>query len=358
MEREVEQIKTAVTDMWDLVERALRTSVEAVVRRDRRLALSVILRDGQIDEQEQELNRRCLEFLVRHQPVARPLRLAYAAIRISQELERIGDHAESIARHAHRLATTTITVPDERYREMADLTVAMLRDAVHAFATEDPELARRTEEVEETVDNLKSDLAQELRAAHPRFESFDPLLQIGRRLERSSNLARDICHDVIYMCTGRPATHKAQGTVRVLFVDEHNGSLSKMAEAIGESLGKAKVHFASAGLDPHSLDAATIAFMREKGMDVSRTPARALHEVPDLDQFQVIVALSEQVRRAFPPRPRKLVYLEWDHTSPTGAAGSPDAARAVYEAAYQRLRADVCDLVDTISADQKGPTTA
>jgi len=351
MEREIEQIKGAVLEMWDLVERALRDAVGAVVRGDRRLALSVILRDGLIDEQEQELNRRCLEFLVRQQPVALPLRLAYAAIRISQELERIGDHAESIARHAQRLATTEIVVPGDRFREMEELTTAMLRDAVRSFVTEDPELARRTEEIEETVDNLKSDLVQELRLAHPRFESLDPLLQIGRRLERSSNLARDICHDVIYMCTGRPATHKAQGTVRILFVDEHNGSLSKMAEAIGESLGKSKVLFASAGLDPHSLDATTIAFMKQKGMDLSRTPARAVHAVSDLDQFQVVVALSGQVKRAFPPRPRKLVYLEWEHSPPDRAVGSPEAVCAAYEATYERLRADVHDLVDTINTD-------
>ena len=351
MEREIDQIKAAVLEMWGLVERALRNAVESVVRRDRQLALSVILRDGLIDEQEQELNRRCLEFLVRHQPVARPLRLAYAAIRISQELERIGDHAESIARSAQRLATTDTAVPDDRYREMVELTAAMLRDAVHSFVTEDADLARRTEEVEETVDNLKSDLAQELRLAHPRFESLDPLLQIGRRLDRSSNLARDICHDVIFMCTGRPAAHKAHGTVRILFVDDHNGCLSKMAEAIGASLGKSKVVFASAGLDPHSLDATTIAFMKQKGMDLSRTPARALHEVPDLDQFQVVVALSNQVKRAFPPRPRKLVYLEWEHHPPDRTVGSPEAVMAAYEAAYDRLRADVCDLVDTINTD-------
>ena len=124
-----------------------------------------------------------------------------------------------------------------------------------------------------------------------------------------------------------------------------------MAEAIGASLGKSRVLFASAGLDPHSLDATTIAFMKQKGMDLSRTPARALHEVPDLDQFQVVVALSDEVKRAFPPRPRKLVYLEWEHQSPDRAVGSPEAVMSAYEAAYDRLRADVCDLVDTINTD-------
>ncbi|MEW5984162.1 MAG: phosphate signaling complex protein PhoU [Acidobacteriota bacterium] len=355
MQRDIEQIKTTVAEMSRLVERALQDAVQALLRDDRRLAFSVILRDRLIDEKEQELDRMCLGFLVRQQPVAGPLRMAYAAIRISLELERMGDYAENIARQALRIAEIPVEAPRARYVEMADLTITMLRDAVKSFVTEDADLAERTIEVEDTVDNLKAVLGKDLVARYRDnqlgFETLNPLMQVNRRLERASDQARNVCHEVIYMCTGRPTRHRGGETVRVLFVDETNGPLSQMAEAIGRSLGKSSVVFESAGLEPRRLETQAIEFMRTKGVDLSRSPVRAIHEIPDLDQFQVVVALSDAVRKAFPRKPRGIVYLEWPHRMPSsaGGAGAPDAA--AYEAAYARLRADVQDLVEMVDGE-------
>jgi phosphate transport system protein len=81
--------------MAGLSERALEASLRALVERDRQLAYSVILRDQYLDEMETELNRLCLEFLVRQQPVAGQLRFVFTTIQINKELERIGDYAET-----------------------------------------------------------------------------------------------------------------------------------------------------------------------------------------------------------------------------------------------------------------------
>lgn len=355
MQRDIDQIKATVAEMAGLVERSLRDAVQALLHDDRRLAFSVILRDRLVDEKEQELNRLCLTFLVRQQPVAGPLRLAYAAIRISLELERMGDYAENIARQALRIAEVPVEGPRERYVEMADLTIAMLRDAVTSFVNEDAELARRTIDVEDAVDNIKAALGKDLvaryRDSQISFEKLNPLMHVNRRLERASDQARNICHEVIYMCTGEPTRHRAAGKARVLFVDETHGALSHMAEAIGESLGRSSVVFSSAGLEPSRLDGATIEFMRGKGVDLSRVPARAIHEIPDLDQYQVVVALSEAVRKAFPRKPRGLVYLEWAcpplQPAEEGGGASPDAL----EEAFRRLSSDVQDLVEMVDGD-------
>jgi phosphate transport system protein len=355
MQHDIEQIKAAVSGMSTLVERSLQSAVEAFLAQDRRLTFSVILRDRFVDEKEEELNRLCLEFLIRHQPAGGPLRMAYAAIRISLELERMGDYAESIARQTLRLAGTPSSATLARFAEMADMTLGMLRDAVKAFMTEDVELARRTIEVESTVDGLKADLAKNLLALAGElgwsFESLNPWLHVSRRLERASDQARNICHEVIYMCTGRPTRHQSESTVRILFVDDTHGSLSQMAQAIGERQGRHGVVFASAGLNPQRLDAATIEFMRAKGVDLSRTPARAIFDVPEVERCQVVVALSDRVKAALPQEARGRVFLEWQYPSPSAADLAPDAAARAHEETYRRLEADVVDLLAMVGGE-------
>ena len=355
MQRDIDHIKVAVGEMSALAERALQDAMQAFFRHDRRLAYSVILRDRLIDGREEELNRLCLELLVRHQPAGQPLRMAYAAIRISLELERVGDYAEAIARRALRLSEFPANAPRDRYEEMASLTITMLRDAVNAFITEDAALAVRAIEIENTVDRLKADLARVLMGQYRndelRFEVLDTLMNVNRRLERTSYQARNICHEVLYMCTGLPTRHQSGATVRVLFVDETHGCLSQMAQAIGEQMARPGVVFASAGIDPQRLDAATIEFMRGKGVDLSPRPPRALREVPELDQYHVVIGLADGVRRAFPPESRGLVYLDWRIPSPAGAGESAEAARAAFDAAYAQLEADVGDLVAMIDGE-------
>jgi phosphate transport system protein len=105
-----------------------------------------------IDELEKELDRLCLEFLVRQQPVTTHLRFAYATIKVNLELERVGDYAESIARQTLKLLNLDYRFPTERLQEIANLSIPMLRDAIQAFVRQDAGLARKTIETEEAVD--------------------------------------------------------------------------------------------------------------------------------------------------------------------------------------------------------------
>src|SRR5262249_40427489 len=156
-----------------------------------------ILRDRRVDELENEIDRLCLEFLVRQQPVAGPLRFAYSTIRVNLELERVGDYAESIARKSLKLMPLDIKIPFERLEEMPNLSIPMLHDAVEAFVRQDVEMARRAFEIEEAVDVLKSQLNKDLvalfRESKLPFEALNPLMMISRRLERVSDQARNLC---------------------------------------------------------------------------------------------------------------------------------------------------------------------
>ena len=98
LQRDISLIRSKIAEMSALDQQALKRSLDALINNNRQEAYSVILRDQRIDELEKEIDRLCLEFLVRQQPVAGPLRFAYVTIKINQELERIGDYCESVAR--------------------------------------------------------------------------------------------------------------------------------------------------------------------------------------------------------------------------------------------------------------------
>ena len=354
LERDIDRIRHEVREMSGLAERALRDCVSALQGGSRQQAYAVILRDQYIDEKEKAIDRLCLEFLVRQQPVGVHLRLAYSTIKVNLELERVGDYAESIARHILRLSGLP-SVPEpirERIVEMAAIAIPMLHDSVEAFVTQDPELAKKVIVSEEAVDALLGNLVAELIAALHESkilpEMMEPLATIGRRFERVADQARNVSMETLYMCTGEYAKHPGAETFRVLFVGQHNACRSQMAEAIALSLGQPRFIFSSAGLDPQAIDARTLAFMKEKGLDISRTAPKAIYQVPNLDHYQVIVGVAREAQQAFPRSPRKMVYIDWSIDDPSAVQGSPEEVRQAYEATYRFLSSHVRDLVGAV----------
>ena len=130
----------------------------------------------------------------------------------------------------------------------------MLHESVKAFTEQDAALALRTMSTEELVDALKSKLNSDLmkmsREDKIPLVSLNALMMIARHFERVSDEARNICTEVLYMCTGEDNRHQGREASRVLFVDRHNSCRSQMAEAIANSLDQPLFIFASAGLEP------------------------------------------------------------------------------------------------------------
>ncbi|MHB8764111.1 MAG: phosphate signaling complex protein PhoU [Deferrisomatales bacterium] len=352
LQRDVDRLRTKVAEMCAMAENALRDCVKALVENNRQLAYGVILRDDLIDEKEKELDRLCLEFLVRQQPVAGLLRLAYSTIKINQELEQVGDYAENIARQSLKLGELPPEVQRERFVEIADLSITMLHDAIQAFLRQDAELARKIMTVEETVDVLKSslntDVVELFREDKIPFESLRPLTTIARRLERVSDRARNICLEVLYMCTGEYSKHEGSEVFRVLFVDRHNACRSLMAEAIANSLNQPNFIFSSAGLYPKMVDPQTVSFMAEKGCNLSLVVPKGIFQVPHLDHYQVVIGLDPEVQRAFPRLPRKVVFLDWSIADPSTAEGTPEQVRAAFDSTYRFIDGHIRDLVEAI----------
>jgi len=354
LEKDIQEIRDEVRAMSAIAERSLRDCARAFVENDRQLAYAVILRDQYIDEKEKAIDQLCLRFLVRQQPAGSHLRLAYSTIKINLELERVGDYAESVARQVVKLDKLA-PAPDvlkQWITEMADRSIPMLHDAVEAFVTQDAELAEKAMEAEPAVDALKKKFNAEVvalvREQKIPPEGIAPLQTIGRRFERVADQARNVCMEVLYMCTGELAKHKDADTIRILFVDEHNSCRSMIAEAIANSLDQDGFAFASAGLEPEVIDEGTLELLKEKGLDVTHLAPKYVYQVPDLDRFQVTVGLAERVKEAFPRTPRKMVYVDWSLPDPSQAEGSPEERRAAYEAAFEFLAGQIRELIQAV----------
>jgi phosphate transport system protein len=356
LQRDIERIREKVRDMAALAEGSLWGCMTALAEKNRQIAYSVILRDQRIDELEKEIDRLCLEFIVRQQPVAGTLRFAYAVIKINLELERVGDYAESMARQALSLCAMDISLPVDRLQEIAGKAIPMLHSAVEAFVAQDADLAKKTMETEETVDRLRHQLSADLigliQSGSIPIEALTPLMNVVNRLERVADQAKSICQETLYMCTGEYLKHTGSEVFRLLFVDEYNACRSQMAEAIGNSLQQPKFVFSSAGLTREPIDPRTVLFLREKGIDISRYTSKAVDQIPHLDHYQIIVALAKQAQQVFPPPPTKAVCLDWSVPDPSQVKGSPEEVQAAYEATYQFLKAHIRDLVEAILGDR------
>lgn len=352
LQHDIDRIRDQVTAMGALTGQALQDCVKSLVDNDRQLAYAVILRDQYVDEKEKEIDRLCLEFLVRQQPVAATLRFVYSTIRINLELERVGDYAESIARQLVKLSQLPVEIPKDWLVEIASHAITMLDNAVRAFIAQDPELARKTIEIEEKVDLLKSKLIKGLFTLYREnkipFESLDPLTMIVRRLERVADQAREICMETIYACTGEYSKHPGSDVFRVLFVDDTDSCGAVMAESIAGALREPRFIFTSAGIDPQPITPLTSAFLKEKGHDTSHLAPRAIHQVPNLDYYHLIVALSPTVKKVFPRRPGKGIYLEWNIADLTQVVGTAEQVTTAYESAYQSMKSSISDLVQAI----------
>ena len=355
LQQDLEQIRSKIVEMGTLAEKAVRASIRAVLDRDRQAAFAVILRDSYIDEAEKQLDRLCLAFLVRHQPAARLLRFAYASIKINLELERVGDYAEAIAREAMRLSQIESPLPLDRLQQIAALAEPMLHNAIQSFVNQDPELASKTIEADENVDlvrdKLITDLTSSFRDGQLPFDALYPLIMVIRRLERVSDQARNISMETLYLCTGEIAKHPGSETLRVLFVDERSSCRSVLAAAIGSALGEKGFVFSSAAIDPLPLPPSATGFLRAKGLDGAAP--RALLQLENLEQQDVVVLLAPEAKRAFPRRPRKAVLLEWSVEDPSLVAGSDVEVRAAFEKTYAFLETQIRDLVLAIRGSGK-----
>ena len=211
---ELSQVKVRLLTMSGEAEAALQLAVEAILERDGDKAARVIAGDHVIDSMEVEVEEQCMSLLALHQPMARDLRMLVSAIKITNDLERVGDHAVNLAQSAVRLAQTRRITPEPEIVEMARLAREMLSDALEAFVRSDAVAGRDVCLRDDKVDALNRSvfrilLTHMMEDPHMIGAGLE-LLLVSRNLERVADLATNIGEDVVYLVEGKSIKHHAE----------------------------------------------------------------------------------------------------------------------------------------------------
>lgn len=209
---QLEELTQRLLDMTRHVEAAIDLSVDALLERDAGQADAVLAGDRALDALEIEIEHLAVSLLALQQPMARDLRFVIGAIKISGDLERVGDHAVNIAECALRLSREgDKIIPQPEIAEMARSARRMLSDAIDAFIRSDGALGREVRQRDDEVDSLHDAifriLVQHMRADPSTISAALQLLLVARNLERVADLATNIAEDAVYLAEGRTIKH-------------------------------------------------------------------------------------------------------------------------------------------------------
>lgn len=208
------QVKERLLSMSGEAEAALGCAVEALLDRDLDKAKAVIAGDRLIDRLELEIEAQCIHLLATQQPMARDLRMLTSALKIANDLERVGDHAVNIAQSAERLSLNRPIMPEPEIIEMAKLARGMLSDAIEAFIRGDAvagrEICRRDDKVDALHNSLFRILLTHMMEDPHMISSGMDLFLVSRNLERVADLATNIGEDVVFLVEGVSIKHHAE----------------------------------------------------------------------------------------------------------------------------------------------------
>lgn len=207
-------LKQRLLAMSERAESLVELSMEALYERDANKAQAVIDADRELDQLEVDAEDLAISLLALQQPMARDLRFLIGAIKVSSDIERIGDHAVNIAQGAIKLVEAGAMLPPvPALADMARSARVMLRDALDAFIRADGAMGRAVKKADVHVDALHDGvfrvlLAQmetDTRTISPSLE----LLLVSRNLERVADLATNIGEDAVYLAEGKQIRHRS-----------------------------------------------------------------------------------------------------------------------------------------------------
>jgi len=205
--KKLREIQDDVLVMGSMVEKATISSVKALKERDLDLAHEIISGDLKINQKRFEIEEKCIQLIATQQPMASDLRTIVSVLNIITEVERIGDHAEGIAKIVVMVGDEPPLKPLMDIPRMAEKTTDMLHRSLNAFVERDADTARKIVAEDDEVDNLYDQVFRELLT----FMAEDPktitratrLIWVAHNLERSADRVTNICERVVYMITGK-----------------------------------------------------------------------------------------------------------------------------------------------------------
>ncbi len=206
LDTEMRAIKDEVLRMGSLVEDAIRAAIRALIEHDAAAATEVIVNDRRINEMQREVSTLITQAIATQSPVARDLRFLLSLDHVSYELERMGDHAGSVAKQVRKLAPHP---PLKRYVDlpaMGELAAALVGDILRALVDVDVVEARAVASRDDEIDNLYhrtfDEVVDLMRADPANVERGTRILFAAHYLERIGDRVTNIAEDVVYLASG------------------------------------------------------------------------------------------------------------------------------------------------------------
>ncbi|MFZ3384615.1 MAG: phosphate signaling complex protein PhoU [Candidatus Methanoperedens sp.] len=204
--KDLHKLKEEVISMGSLVSKAIGDSVFSLKNRDVEMAQKVINMDNEIDAMDHEIEENCMRLLALQQPMARDLRLIISVLKMSIDLERMGDLALEIAVITKMTADVPLIKPLIDIPRMSDICQEMIRDCMNAFENKDVELARKTakrdDEIDALFDQIRRELITIMIEEPKKITGAQHLTFVARYLERIGDHITNLCENVVFMLTG------------------------------------------------------------------------------------------------------------------------------------------------------------
>lgn len=204
--RDLHRLKEEVLDMGRLVSKAIGDAVLSLKNRDVEMAQKVIDMDNEIDAIDHSIEEGCMRLLALQQPMARDLRLIISVLKMSIDLERMGDLALEVAVITKITASVPPVKPLIDIPRMAEICQQMLTDTMKAFENKDVELARQTarrdDEVDMLFDQVRRELISYMIEDPKKITGAQHLTFVARYLERIGDHITNLCENVVFMVTG------------------------------------------------------------------------------------------------------------------------------------------------------------
>jgi phosphate transport system protein len=211
IDRAIEKLKREILALGALVEEGLFLSFKAYEQRNGVAAEQVIESDTVIDEREVEIEEECLKTLALYQPTGRDLRMTVAVMKMTNDLERIGDCAVNIAWQAHSLAYLKPIEAPSTMGEMAAKTKSMLRSCLESLVNLDLNAAWGVLASDDEIDVLNREhkewLLQKIQSQPANAESLLFHMSVSKNLERIADHVTNLAEDIIYMVDGEIVRH-------------------------------------------------------------------------------------------------------------------------------------------------------
>ena len=209
----LDELKGLLLTMGGLAEERVRDVLRAVVDRDPAALGEIIQDDSTIDRLQMAVDEKCFTLLALHQPVAIDLRTVVSALKISADLERVGDLAVNIGEAGQRYLLHPPVKPLIDLPRMGGLAIGMLRESLDAFVARDVALAQNVLRQDDWLDALKNQIFRELLTymlGNPQtIEPAVDLILMSRHLERIGDHATNIAEDVIFIAEARDVRHRS-----------------------------------------------------------------------------------------------------------------------------------------------------